>query len=237
MQIAKDFEPLDVLVVAPHPDDAELGMGGAILQYKSEGLRVGVLDLTSGEPTPYGSLEIRARETAAATEILGLDWRGNLGLPNRSLQATLEARHLLAGVFRQLRPRLVFAPYWVDAHPDHVAAIELIEAARFWSKLSKTDMPGVPHHPSRILYYYCVHLRVVEKPAFVLDISRWWEQKLAAIACYQSQFVTGRPTEPPTFLDRLRDQAAYWGWSISTAYGEAFASREAVPLASLRDIF
>jgi N-acetylglucosamine malate deacetylase 1 len=227
---------LDVLVVAPHPDDAELGMGGAILQFKADGFRVGVLDLTDGEPTPHGSLETRARETAAATKILGLDWRGNLGLANRSLQPTLEARHALAGVFRQLRPRLLFAPYWVDAHPDHVAAAELVEAARFWSKLTKTDLPGAPHYPQRIVSYYCVHLRLVEKPAFVLDISPFWEQKRAAIECYQSQFVTGRPTQPPTFLDQLRDQAAFWGWSIGAAFGEPFASREVVGLASLRDL-
>jgi len=228
--------PLDVLVVAPHPDDAELGAAGAILQYKADGYRVGILDLTDGEPTPFGSREIRARETAAATKILGLDWRGNLGLPNRSVEATLDARRLLAGMFRQLKPRLLLAPYWVDSHPDHLAAVDLIEAARFWSKLSKTDMPGEPHHPARVLYYNCVHLRLVEKPAFVLDISRWWPQKLAAIECYQSQFVVGRPTEPPTFLDRLRDQAAFWGWSIGAAYGEAYASREPLGLASLRDL-
>jgi bacillithiol biosynthesis deacetylase BshB1 len=211
-------------------------MAGAILQYKADGLRVGVLDLTSGEPTPFGSPEIRAQETAAATEILGLDWRGNLGLPNRSLQPTLEARQLLAGMFRRLRPRLIFSPYWVDSHPDHVAAVELIEAARFWSKLTKTDMPGEPHFPERILYYHCVHLRLVEKPAFVLDISRFWDRKLAAIQCFRSQFITGRPSDPPTFVDRLRDQAAYWGWSISAAYGEPFASREPLGLASLRDL-
>ena len=76
---------------------------------------------------------------------------------------------------------------------------------------------------------------MVEKPAFVLDISAYWPQKLAAIECYQSQFVTGRPQESPTILDRLRDQAAYWGWSIGVAYGEPFASRETVGLASLRD--
>lgn len=234
--LIENVAPLDVLVVAPHPDDAELGMGGAILRYKAEGYRVGVLDLTSGEPTPHGSLEIRAQETAAATAILGLDWRGNLGLPNRSVQATLEARAALAGVFRQLRPRLLFSPYWVDAHPDHVAAVELIEAARFWSKLSKTDMPGAPHHPAGILYYNCVHLRLVEKPAFVLDISDAWEKKLASIECYRSQFITGRPIESPTFLDLLRDQAAYWGWSIGKAYGEPFSSRESVGLASMRDL-
>lgn len=229
-------EPLDILVVAPHPDDAELGMAGAILKYKAEGKRIGVLDLTNGEPTPFGSIEIRERETAAATAILQLDWRGNLGLPNRSLQHTLEARAQLAGVFRQLRPRTLFAPYWVDAHPDHVAALDLIEAARFWSKLSKTDMPGQPHHPERIFNYNCVHLRVVDKPAFVLDISSFWEQKRASIECYQSQFVIGRPTETPTFLDRLRDQAAYCGWAIGTRFGEPFWCKEAVGLASLRDL-
>ncbi|HEY5314190.1 MAG TPA: bacillithiol biosynthesis deacetylase BshB1 [Pirellulales bacterium] len=227
---------LDVLVVAPHPDDAELGMGGALLKFKADGCRVGVLDLTDGEPTPHGSPELRARETAAATAVLGLDWRGNLGLPNRRLEATLEARGKLAGVFRQQRPRLIFAPYWVDAHPDHVAATELIEAARFWAKLTKTDLPGEPFHPPRILYYFCVHLRLVTEPAFVLDITPYWPAKLQAIACYQSQFVTGRPTEPPTVLDRLRDQAAFWGWSIGTNFGEPFASREPVALASLRDL-
>jgi bacillithiol biosynthesis deacetylase BshB1 len=234
--MANSQQPLDVLVVAPHPDDAELGMGGAILQYKADGYRVGVLDLTDGEPTPHGSPEIRAQETAAATKVLGLDWRGNLGLVNRHVEHTLEARAKLAGVFRQLRPRLIFAPYWVDSHPDHVAATALVEAARFWSKLTKSDLPGEPHFPERILYYYCVHLRLVVPPAFVLDISRTWSGKLAAIQCYRSQFITGRPTEPPTFLDVLRDQAAFWGWSIGATYGEPFASRESVGLSTLRDL-
>ncbi len=121
---------LDILVVAPHPDDAELGMAGTIMRAKDEGLRVGILDLTSGEPTPHGSPEIRARETAAATEILNVDWRENLGLVNRKLEHTLAARAQLANVFRRVRPRLIFAPYWVDSHPDHVAATDLIEAAQ-----------------------------------------------------------------------------------------------------------
>lgn len=223
---------LDVLVVAPHPDDAELGAGGAILTLKRDGRRVGVLDLTDGEPTPQGSPELRARETAAATAVLQLDWRGNLGLPNRSLENTLEARARLAGVIRQLRPRWLCAPYWVDAHPDHVAATPLIEAARFWAKLSKTDLPGEPFHPERVYHYYCVHLKLVPQPAFVLDISDVWERKLAAIACYQSQFVTGRPADPPTFLDRLRDEAAFWGKTIGVRYGEPWTSREPLGLTS-----
>ena len=226
---------LDALTIAPHPDDAELGMGGLILRCKEEGLRVGIIDLTSGEPTPHGSAELRAQETAAASKVLQLDWRENLGLPNRSLEATLDARRQLAQVFRRTRPKWIFAPYWVDAHPDHVAATQLVEAARFWSKLTKTDMSGAPFHPPRILYYSCVHLRTVEPPNFVVDITPYWDRKRAAIECYASQFVTGRPVEPPTFIDRLRDQAAYWGWAIGTNYGEPFWSREPIGVASLRD--
>jgi len=224
---------LDLLVIAAHPDDAELGMGGAILKFKAEGLRVGVLDLTSGEPTPHGSLEIRAAETAAATEILGLDWRDNLGLPNRSLEPTLEAREKLAGVIRQQRPRWLFAPYWEDAHPDHLAATQLVDAARFWAKLSNTDMPGEPFHPERIYNYFCVHLKLTPQPAFILDISDHWQQKLASIACYESQFITGRPTSPRSFIDDLHHEAAYWGKSIGVQYGEPFACREPLGLSTL----
>ncbi|MEX2176128.1 MAG: bacillithiol biosynthesis deacetylase BshB1 [Pirellulaceae bacterium] len=225
---------LDILVIAPHPDDAELGMAGAILKFKAEGAKVGVLDLTSGEPTPHGTPERRAAETAAASEILGLDWRQNLGLPNRSLEATLAARRALAVVVRQTRPKWLFAPYWVDAHPDHVAATTLVEAARFWAKLSKTDMPGEPWHPRRIYNYYCVHLKHAAQPAFVLDISPYWDRKLAAIACYQSQFVEGRASDPPTFLDALRDEAAYWGKAIGVRYGEPFHCREPLGMVSMQ---
>lgn len=227
---------LDALIVSPHPDDAELGMAGTILRLQDEGFKVGVLDLTNGEPTPFGDPETRARETAAATEVLGLQWRENLGLPNRSLEATLDARAALAAVFRRVRPRWLFAPYWIDAHPDHVAATQLIEAARFWSKLTKTDLPGLPHYPERVFHYYCVHLRIIPQPAFVVDISDYWDRKRAALECYQSQFILGRPDEPPTFIDRLRDQAATWGWSIGARYGEPFASREPIGLTSLRGL-
>jgi N-acetylglucosamine malate deacetylase 1 len=228
-----DSSMLDILVIAPHPDDAELGMAGAILKFKEEGRSVGILDLTSGEPTPHGTPEIRSRETAAATKILGIDWRENLGLPNRSLEATIENRAKLASVIRQQRPRWLFAPYWVDAHPDHVAATQLVEAARFWSKLTKTDLPGAPHHPERIYNYYCVHLKHAAQPAFVLDISDYWQQKLAAIRCYESQFITGRSTESPVFLDALRDEAAYWGKCIGAWYGEPFHCREPIGLTTM----
>ncbi len=224
---------LDILVISPHPDDAELGMGGAILKWKAQGLRIGILDLTNGEPTPFGSPEIRAEETAAATRLLGIDWRDNLGLTNRRLEASLDARAKLAGVIRQTRPRWLFCPYWADAHPDHVAATPLVEAARFWAKLTKTDLPGLPHYPERIFYYFCTHLRLVAQPSFVFDISEFWERKLEILKCYRSQLIEGRSQESPTLLDRIRDQAAYWGWTIGTRYGEPFASREPIGLTRL----
>src|SRR5262245_32023147 len=228
--------PLDYLVIAPHPDDAELSAGGTIALLLAQGARVGVLDLTDGEPTPPGSPDIRARETAAATAVLGLSWRGNLGLPNRRLQADLDSRARLAGALRQLRPRVLFAPYWEDVHPDHVAASRLIDDARFWAKLTKTDLPGEPHFPARVYYYFSIHLRIHPTPSFVMDVSSTIESKMRALSCYRSQLITGRPTTPPTILDDVRDRARYWGWSIGTAYGEPFVSREAVGLRGLGEL-
>lgn len=228
--------PLDLLAVAPHPDDAELGVAGTLIRSRQEGLRVGVIDLTDGEPTPHGRPEIRAKETQAATEVLGLHWRENLGLPNRSLQNTLEARRALAEVFRLTRPRMVFAPYWEDAHPDHVAASRLADDARFWAKLTKTDMAGEPFWPPRMVYFFSVHLRIHPSPAFVVDIGGTIEEKMASIRCYESQFLTGRSEEFPTILDDVRDRARYWGWSIGRAYGEPFMSREEIGLPGVRPL-
>jgi len=243
-QVDNDFldlpdisQPLDVLVVAPHPDDAELGMGGAICKLIQQGRRVGIVDLTNGEATPFGSTEIRARETAAATAALGIQWRYNLGMKNRFLEPSLENRHRLASLFRLVRPRWVFAPYWSDAHPDHTAATELVEAARFWSKLTKSELAGQPFHPERIYYYFCIHLKLVPQPAFILDITEHWPAKAASIEAYQSQFVTGRPTEPPSVVERLREDAAFWGKAIGVRYGEPFASKEPIGMKSLDSLF
>jgi bacillithiol biosynthesis deacetylase BshB1 len=226
-------QPLDVLVVAPHPDDAELGMGGAIAKLLKQGVRVGIVDLTNGEPTPHGSPEIRAGETAIANVALGAPWRYNLGWPNRFLEPTLERRHHLAGLFRLTRPKWIFAPYWEDAHPDHVAATQIVEAARFWSKLSKSDIPGEPHHPKRIYYYFCIHLKLVPQPAFVLDISQEWSAKEAALRAYHSQLIKGRESDDPSFIERVKEEAGFWGKAIGVRFGEPFASREPIGLTDL----
>ncbi len=228
--------PLDILVVAPHPDDAEISVGGTIAVSLQQNLRVGVVELTSGEPTPHGSIETRLRETQKSTEILGLTWRSNLGLPNRSLQPTLEARRALAEVFRTVRPQILLVPYWQDAHPDHVAASSLCDDARFWSKLSRSDMAGDPWWPPLLLHYFSIHLRIHPAASFVVDISSQIETKMAAVSAFESQLITGRSQNHPTAIDDIRDRARYWGWSIGRAYGEPFINRESTGVASLSSL-
>lgn len=230
------MQSLDVLVIAPHPDDAEISVGGIIAASVRQNLRVGVVDLTTGEPTPHGTLELRQRETAKATEILGLTWRKNLGLPNRSLQPTLDARRRIAEVFRETRPRIILAPYWQDAHPDHVAASALVDDARFWSKLSRSDMDGDPFWPPMLLHYFSIHLRIHPAASVVMDISDVIDIKMNAVKAYESQLITGRAETFPTAIDDIRDRARYWGWSINRAYGEPLFNRESLGIATLTSL-
>ncbi len=178
----------------------------------------------------------RQRETAAASAALGLEWRQNLGLPNRKLENHLDARARLAGVFRLTRPKVILAPYPEDVHPDHVAASQLVDGARFWAKLSRTDLDGQPWWPPRLYHYWSIHLRIHPKPSFVIDISEAIDQKMAAIRCYESQFTEGREPVFPTPLDDIRDRARYWGWAIHRPYGEPLFSREDLGVSGLTSL-
>ncbi len=131
-----------ILVVGPHPDDQELGMGGTIARLAEAGHHVTLLDMTNGEPTPHGDPETRAKEAARAAEILGVR-RVGIDLPNRRIELSLDARHRVAGVIRTERAEIVFAPCMPDAHPDHVATTAIVEAARFDAKLTQIDLPGI----------------------------------------------------------------------------------------------
>src|SRR5258705_3597313 len=184
-----------IVVVGPHPDDQELGMGGAIARLASQGHNVHLIDMTNGEPTPFGSIETRARESAAAAEVLGVG-RTLLGLKNREVVHNLESRHALAALYRVHRPNVVFVPFPIDAHPDHVAGTRIAEDARFDAKLTKTDIPGEPWYPKRIIYYYCTHLRMNFTPNFCIDVSDTIERKLQAVNCYASQFAGNSANVP-----------------------------------------
>ncbi len=232
-----DQQPVDYLIVAPHPDDAELAMGGTIARLINEGKRVAVVDLTSGEPTPFGTPAARRRETAAASKVLGISVRINLKLPNRELQATLPNRVKLAEAYRTLRPQVVFIPYWHDAHPDHRAAHNLGIDARFHAKLTKTSMRGDPWYPPRVIFYYCTHLRRQQDVTFLLDVSDFIDKKFQAVACYQSQFFTGRTKqESGAVLDYVRGINAFWGQMINRKYAEQFTVLEPLGLSTLNNI-
>lgn len=202
-------------------------MGGAIAKLVAQGHQVRLVDMTNGEPTPYGSVETRAREAAAAAKILGVE-RTLVGLKNREVVHTVEARHRVAAVIRAHRPQWLFVPYPTDAHPDHVAVTRICEDARFDAKLTKTDIPGEPWYPKRILYYYCTHLRMNFQPTFCIDVSDTVETKMKAIAAYESQF-----SHNPAVPEMVRTLTGYFGGRIGTAHAEPFFTHEALGLGGL----
>jgi bacillithiol biosynthesis deacetylase BshB1 len=220
-------ERIDVIAVGPHPDDLEITCGGTLARLVRQGYRVAMIDLTSGEPTPRGSLEIRAAEAEAARVVLGVPLRLNLGLPNRELMDAPEHRYVLATAFRRLRPSIVIATAGRTpaASPDHHQAHLLIEAARFWSQLTKWDDRfdnTAPHRVPHLVYApfpFDAEVRHWQS-TFVIDVSETFEQKMQAVRCYHSQFDDHR-------FERVRH--AITGHSIATgsrcgfAYGELFA--------------
>ena len=220
----------NILVVGPHPDDQELGMGGTIIRLAKQGHSVLLLDATNGEPTPYGSLEEREKEWTEAAKIMGVE-RRLLGLKNREVRHTLEARHRMAGVIREHQASIVFLPFPEDAHPDHRAVTRIVEDARFDAKLTKTDLPGEPIYPKWLFYYYCTHLRWVANPTFCLDITGQMDDKERAIKAYHTQFVV--PEKNRRVVEFVREMNGYMGSRIGTRYAEPFFTKEPLGLNAL----
>lgn len=220
-------ERLDVLAVAPHPDDLEITCGGTLAKLVRQGYRVGMLDLTSGEPTPRGSLEKRKQEAEAARQVLGVPLRINLDLPNRELFDTAANRAALATEFRRHRPHVVIGTFGRTpaASPDHFQSQLLIEASRFWSQLTKWDdrFAGLPAYRVPHLVYAPFPFRAEQASfhsTFVVDIGETFEVKLAAIRCYESQFDAARVEKVRHFVGSYNGtQGARCGFT----YGELFA--------------
>lgn len=227
---------MNILVFSPHPDDAELGMGGSIARFIQRKHAVTIVDVTNGEPTPFGDEATRARETAAANAALGNPTRINLGLPNRWLEATMPARIKLAETLRQVRPDVMFAPYQYDAHPDHLAVHLLAQQARFTAKYTKTDLAGQPHWTPRLIYYFCTHLMINIAPTFVLDISEQVEAKMRAVAAYQSQFYTGRGEQAGAIPEMVKTMCRYFGQRVGVEYGEPFLMQEMLGLEGIEGV-
>lgn len=232
----------NIVVVGPHPDDQELGMGGTIALLASQGHRVLLLDITNGEPTPFGNPQTRAEEAAAAARALSAPGnpveRRLLGLPNRRVMHDLATRHAIAGAYRAWQADAVFLPYFEDAHPDHLAVTRAGEDARFDAKLTGLGMPGdegrPPVYPRWLFHYYATHLRIVPAPSFILDVSPFAAARDAAIACYRSQFEANPKNRGVPSM--IRATGAYFGSRIGVATGEPFFSREPLGLAGLGQV-
>ena len=223
----------NILVVGPHPDDQELGMGGTIIRLAKQGHNLLLLDATNGEPTPYGSLEEREKEWTEAAKIMGVK-RRLLGLKNREVEHTLSARHLMAGVIREHKAQIVFLPFPEDAHPDHRAVTRIVEDARFDAKLTKTDLPGEPIYPKWLIHYYCTHLRWVANPTFCLNITEQMDDKERAIKAYHTQFVV--PEKNRRVVEFVRELNGYMGSRIGVRYAEPFFTKEPLGLNALGDL-
>lgn len=213
----------DVVCIGAHPDDVEIGMGGTVASLAAQGADVLIVDLTDGEPTPYGTHERRMAEAAEAARLLGCR-RLTLGLPNRALFDSVEARATLAEVLRVERPALLFGPYPEDAHPDHLAACRITEAARFYGKFTKTEMSGEPYYVPRAYRYMAVHLRLVREPSFLADISATLPAKLAALGAYRSQF--GENPANADVIGQMEQTARMWGGIGRTGAAEPFFALE-----------
>jgi N-acetylglucosamine malate deacetylase 1 len=177
---------LDVLVFAAHPDDAEIGMGGTIAKYVRAGMTVGIIDLTYAEMSSNGDVETRQREATEASRLLGIQVRDNLGLPDRRLSPIAQQTDLIVGAIRKYRPRLLFAPYFVDRHPDHIACSRMVEEATFNAKLRKY-MPDLAPWTVDQLYYYFIN--DAHPPQLLIDVSEVHESKMNALRAYRSQFL------------------------------------------------
>jgi len=222
---------LNVLAVGSHPDDVELGMGGTILKLTEEGHRVTIVDLTDGEPTPLGDSETRKKESVKSSRILGIDERITLDFPNRYLQDEIDARQELAEIIRNILPDILFAPYWVDIHPDHIATSKISDAARFYGKFTKTEMKGKPFYINQTYYYIASHLRQIVKPSFLFDISKEAEMKMEALKSYKSQF--GPSPEKHQLVEWIFNSNRYWGNLIGTKFAEPFVSKQEIGITNL----
>lgn len=220
-------ESLDILVFGAHADDAEIGMGGTIAKHIQAGFKVGICDLTEAEMSSNGTVELRKQEAAAASSILGLNMRSNLGLPDRGLEPSRSQIELIVSEIRTFKPRVVFAPYWVDRHPDHVAASQLIEEAVFNAKLRRY-MPELPAvQVSQLIYYY---INDVDQVSLIVDISDFHETKRNALMAYRSQFDAAsagsdRVATPLTnrYVERVEARDSLLGQARGWAYAEGFA--------------
>jgi bacillithiol biosynthesis deacetylase BshB1 len=221
---------LDALFFAAHPDDVELSCGGTVIALVESGKKVGIVDLTGGELGTRGSAKIRQEETRKATNILRVQVRMNLKIADGNIGITNRNKLKIISTIRKFQPKVVFAPYRQDRHPDHFHASQLVEESAFYSGLQKiksldNGKMQRAFRPEKIIFYMQTY---TFPPSFIIDISKQFKKKMEAIRCYSSQFYDPESNEPETFisdkkfLEYIESRARFYGFAIGKKYGEPF---------------
>lgn len=236
---------LDILVIAAHPDDAELGAGGTIIKAVQSGKRVGVLDLTRGEMGTRGTAETRKQESEVSSKILGISVRENVGLPDGFLDNSREFQMRILPFLRKYQPEIVLANAVSDRHPDHGKGSKLASDACFLSglrALKTTDESGKEQEawrPKAVYHFVQDHYL---KPDFVVDVSDQWEKKIEAIRSFKTQFYDPDSAEPktpistPDFMHFLDARGREYGRMIGASFAEGFTTERPVGVDSLFDL-
>lgn len=231
-----NIENLDVLFFGAHPDDVELSCGGTIIKLVQSKKKIGIVDLTLGELSTKGNLQLRKRETEEASNVLGISYRENLKIKDGDIQLNQVNKEKIISVIRKYKPKLVFAPFPFDRHPDHVNASNLIKESIFFSGLMKFKTANLKaYRPSKVFYYQNAYDIPV---SFIFDISTAYQKKLKAIKCYSSQFYNPKSKEPETFISsklfefEIESRARHYGFKIGVEFGEPFFSYETIKVDS-----
>ena len=221
--------PVDLLVFGPHPDDLEIGLGGSIVKHVALGHRVGLCDLTRGELGTNGTPEERVAESESAREVLGAEWRENLGLADGDIGGDRSHLRTIVELIRHARPKTIAVPYERDRHPDHVAASRLLTRAAFQSGLVRYAAAGEKWRADWLLYYF---INDSTRPSFVVDVSAQYSTKRAALACHRSQFAppaTGAAAtrlNTPRFQQLIESRDAQFGALVGVEFAEGVVVRE-----------
>lgn len=235
---------LDILAIVAHPDDVELSFGGTLLAHQRMGYKTGILDLTQGELGTRGTPEIRAQEAAAASKVLKLSARENLGLEDGFFENSKTNQLKVAQQIRRFQPSIVITNSIYDRHPDHTRGAQLVETACFVAGLKavETKWEGevqVASRPDRL--YFSIQ-STAHEPDLLIDISNVIEERREAIQAFKSQFYDPKSEEPETFISSkgfmtmLESRAREWGQRIGVEYAEGFKVKHSFGVKNLFDL-
>lgn len=233
---------LDLLFIAAHPDDVELGCAGTILKHKKLGKKVGIIDLTRGELGTRGSAEIRDVEAHNAAKILNLDIRENLAFRDGFFINDEWHRLKVIEVIRKYQPEILIGNAYQDRHPDHGRGSDLIYDACFLSGLPKIETfeNGIKQQAFRPrLLLHMIQDNYI-KPDIIIDVTPFQEKKMEAIRAYQTQFYSANSNEPetyisnPAFLEVVIARSRELGKAIGATFGEGYLCKK---LLGVDDLF